>query len=228
LIEIMLGTSIMVIVLVALLGSFFGQSTLNLNSRNMMAAMNDATRIMEEIRRQNTISLAGSSCAQSNIPSARPPSQQSWNAWFDLQSPGKSIQPQVPSGWDSRRYELVVVTCQEAGDQDGDPIADEYCGQNQVGLSEWYPWYAGGIPSKGLQTNNTTFDPIRVTVAVGWNLRQPIGNTGGINAGSEFTYRRDLGGKGTVSSDQLRVGPDANNNRVIDSPAMLTTLVTCR
>ncbi|MDP3703107.1 MAG: prepilin-type N-terminal cleavage/methylation domain-containing protein, partial [Candidatus Omnitrophota bacterium] len=36
LIEIMLGTSIMVIVLVAMLGSFFGQSTLNQNSRNMM------------------------------------------------------------------------------------------------------------------------------------------------------------------------------------------------
>src|SRR3989338_6029530 len=102
LIEIMLGTSIMVIVLVAMLGSFLGQSTLNQNSRNMMAAMNDATRVMEQIRQQNT------GCS---IPSAVPPANYTrWDDWLRAQNPGKSIQP---SSGSSQDVELVAVTCQD-------------------------------------------------------------------------------------------------------------------
>jgi len=246
----MLGTSIMVIVLVALLGSFFGQSTLNQNARNMMASMNDATRVMEEIRRQNTTSLDGSSCKQSNIPSVRPPlvnttQYENWNDWFDAQQ-FKSIDMAQA---DRKANELIVVTCQEVGDQDGDGLANEYCGwsvvgptiQGQVGRAEWYPWCnvptdtasSAGSPAPGRIAGSqwgvlTQFDPIRVTVAVGWSQRQPVGNVGGMNSGPEFTFRRKLSGKGTVNPDQLRVGPDADGDGVIDSPAMLTTLVTCR
>src|SRR3989338_4691942 len=112
LIEIMLGTSIMVIVLVAMLGSFLGQSTLNQNSRNMMAAMNDATRVMEQIRQQNSTSVADSWCATAGLPSAAPPINPStnqayvrWDDWLRAQNLGKSIQ--LPSG-SSRDVELVA------------------------------------------------------------------------------------------------------------------------
>jgi len=226
LIEIMLGTSIMVIVLVAMLGSFLGQSTLNQNSRNMMAAMNDATRVMEEIRRQNATSVTGSLCAQSNIPSARPPTRQSWNEWFERDAqPGKSVGAASQPQSERDRLEVVVVTCQEVGDQDGDGTADEYCGKsNQTGQQEWQPWWPPGQPTGGGQSGNTLFDPIRVTVAVGWSLRPPRGTSaiGGINSGREFTYRQQ------GNDRRLYVGPDADGDRVIESPAMVTTLVTCR
>jgi len=241
LIEIMLGTSIMVIVLVALLGSFFGQSTLNQNARNMMAAVNDATRIMEEIRRQNARNPdgsfpAGSLCATSNIPSARPPSQQSWNEWLDAQVPAKSL---AGSG---NIHEIAVVTCQ---DQDGGTALSDYCGWTatgqgaQVGPAEWYPWYGGGLAMTNghlpFQWGPTAFDPIRVTVAVGWAQKRAGGGTlplGG--SGSEFTYNVTGIGKGAIVQEQLRVGPDApepgfpDGDGVIESPAMLTTMVTCR
>src|SRR3989338_4140414 len=206
LIEIMLGTSIMVIVLTALLGSFFGQSTLNQNSRNMMAAMNDATRVMEEIRRQNARNLDGSFpawslCATANIPSARPPPLtgglrcpaggvqcESWNEWLDAS--GKSLVGSGSLEGSNDAYEIVAVTCQDA---DGGTAQSDYCGWTasgqgrQVGLREWYPWWSSGNPPR---TNNVSFpvqggiptgldprfDPIRVTVAVGWaQKRQEIG-----------------------------------------------------
>ena len=79
----------------------------------------------------------------------------------------------------------------------------------------------------------TGFDPIRVTVAVGLAQKRQGGGTFPVGASSpEFTYNTTtLGGKGVVAPNggqQLLVGPDANNNGVIESPAMLTTLVTCR
>ena len=46
LVELMLGAAVLTVVAVALLGSYFGQSFLNANARNLTAAMNDATRVM--------------------------------------------------------------------------------------------------------------------------------------------------------------------------------------
>ena len=208
LIEIMLGTSVMVIVLVALLGSFFGQSTLNQNSRNMLAAMNDATRIMEQIRQQNV------GCS---APSARPPSQENWNGWLLSQGGGggKSITQ-------ANTIEHIAVTCQDSdGGQDatGGAGVQDYCGSDQIGLLEWRVGAA-----------RLAFNPIRVAVAVGW--RQNQRTVGGTSAGQEFAYIPGAvftSGKstGTVSSGSLQV-TDADGNGVIESPAMLTTLVTCR
>ena len=214
LIEMMMGASIIAVVVVALMGAFLGQSYLNAHARNLTAAMNDATRVMEEIRRQNT----GASCA-GGIPSARPPqtpaAYTSWNLWLNAPAQGKSIQQP-----NQNQFELIAVTCQEVDDQDGDGTRNEYCGRGgatpQVGSTEWRT-----------AIGPTTFNPIRVTIGVGWHQRSR-------SAGGEFTYRPastvtvgkieiPVPATFTVAGD---INPPANG--VIDSPAMLTTLVTCR
>ncbi|HEX9780596.1 MAG TPA: type II secretion system protein [bacterium] len=83
-------------------------------------------------------------------------------------------------------------------DQDGGAAASDACGPNQTGFSEWR-----------VGAGNTTFDPIRVTVTACWRHR---GRTIGECAWS---------GSALTASD-------ADADGVIESPAMLTTLVTCR
>lgn len=224
LVEIMLGAAIMAIALVALLGAFFGQAYLNEHARNLTAAMNDATRIMERVRQQNE----GTSCT---TPSARPPTGESWNAWLNTQAPGKSVD--IP---DRNTYEMIVVTCQNE-------TGTTYCGNNQTGTAEWEPWYQGvGTTTGGKQAAVTTaFNPIRVSVAVGWRQRQRV--LGAANAGREFTYTAGrsvqtcVPGQGkfgppecttTTIAEKLEIGPDADGDGIIESQALLSTLVTCR
>ncbi len=230
LIEVMLGASIIAVVAVAMIGGFLGESYLNMNARNMMAAMNDATRVMEQIRVQNI----GTSCL---IPSAAPPRNPltnqpyfTWNAWLNAQTPAKTI-----DNLNANANEQIVVICQ---DQDGGTALTDYCGMAalgpnpaQIGLGEWRDAagdWSGAISSgpsansgRGRQGGNTTFDPIRVIVSVGWSQKnRTVGGSGG---GSEFSA---VGcGKDCTN---VAPGPDANNNGIIDSQAMLTTLVTCR
>lgn len=196
LIEIMLGASILVISLTAFLGVFFGQSYLAAMARNLTAAMNDASRVMEQIRLRNVNSQ--NTCGQTPpIPSAIPPSSTSWDAWLTSQR-GKSVLG-AGTTLGTNQFERLVVVCQQ---DDG----SAYCGSSQVGSGEWK--VAGSA---------TQFDPIRVTVSVGW--RQGLRVLGGSSAGQEFSY--------TNGMTQLAVN-DVNNNKVIDSQAMLTAYVTCR
>ena len=83
-------------------------------------------------------------------------------------------------------------------DQDGGALAADYCGPNQVSNLEWVS--AGG---------NTTLDPIRITVSICWR------------------HRSRTIGECTWNGAQL-VANDGDGDGVIESPAMLTTLVTCR
>jgi hypothetical protein len=142
--------------------------------------------------------------------------------WLAAQAPAKSIDLA------QQEYETVAVTCQsEDGTYCGDLVAGP-TNPAQVGTGEW-------ARQAGL---NTTFDPIRVTIAVGWRQQQRI--LGGTSAGAEFTYNAprtttSCTGFGkfrtctTVSVPaQLVSGPDADGDGVIESEAMLSTLVTCR
>ena len=160
LVEMMLGTAVMIIVLTAMLGAFVGQSFLTRSARNLTAGMNDATRVMEEIRRLNT----SPNCA--GRPSASPPgSYKTWNEWLNADGQGKSI---MQSSDDS--FEIIAVTCQsEAGGK-------QYCGPNQAG-QEWF---------RASQGSNTSYDPIRVTVSVGWRQQRRV--AGGMAGGAEFVY----------------------------------------
>ena len=94
--------------------------------------------------------------------------------------------------------ERVFVTCQ-------DNATLNACGtSNQVGTGEWKT--AAG---------NTAYDPIRITVAVCWRHR---GRVLGECTWNGAALQQADGTMGTLY-------PTAN---VIESPAMLTTLMTCR
>ncbi len=263
LIEMMLGVSIVLIVMVALMGGIFGQSFLNMNARNLLAAMNDATRVMEQIRQQNM----GTNCSNA-VPSIVPPLNAgtgqpyaTWNAWLNTGAPGAPKSVSQPDAATRDALEVVAVSCQDGRyltcqpgsqvtcpdnsrvtcpavgqtvlctDPDRTPVSPvaPYCGYGagwgatraQVGTNEWQT--AGNVA--------TAFNPIRVTIAIGWAQdRRAIGQAGG--GGSEFTYvgaRTTTSGKGRVTTPAtLSAGPDADADGVLESQAMLTTLVTCR
>ena len=162
--EVVLGGAVLVVAVAAILGAYVGQVTLNEHARNLSSAIQDANRIIEEVRHQN------SSCT---APTALPPAPYNtlvsrWDEWLANAVGGKSIQPN----------ELIVVTA-----------------QNRDGTASWAP------PPGDNQ--------IRVTAAVCWRHRnRTIG---------------ECAWDGTVLS-----ASDTNGNGVIESPAMLTTLVTCR
>lgn len=200
LLELTFSFAILAVIVVALLGFYVAQSFLNANTRATLLAMNDATRILEEIRMQN---------AGCTIPSAVPPPLipvvYSWDAWLQRQTPSKSL--------DGRLLETIAVTCQ---DVNGGSVSSDYCGANQVGLGDQW---------KVQKLTSTSFDPIRVTVAVGYRLHSRVMGSG--SSGLEFTYS-PIPLVTAYGSKPLREGPDANNNGVIEAQTMLTTLVTCR
>jgi len=191
----MIGAVMLVIAITALLGAFFGQVTLNEHARRLTLSINDANRVMEQLRQRNI----GAACGGG--PTAQPPTgYTSWDAWLAdtgaAGGGGKSIQPNPTLN------ERIVVTCQ---DQDGGSLATDYCGDaNQVGSGEWVRQAA----------ISTSFDPIRVTVSVLWDLRGRVLGEG-----------RRVGGV-LQADDTVAVANDTAG--VIESPAMLSTLVTCR
>lgn len=175
--ELVLGAMVLAIAIAAILGAYVGQVTLNEHARNLSLAIQDASRVIEQIRQDNT------SCGAS--PKALWPSGTSWDSWLANAGGGKSLTQNIAIG-----NELVVVTCQ---DRDGTTPS---------------PWLSCSSPPPG--TN-----PLRVTVTVCWRHRQrTIG---------ECTWNA---GTSTLTADETVVVPGDTN--VIDSPAMLTTLVTCR
>jgi hypothetical protein len=188
--EVLLGGVVLAVAVVAILGAYVGQVTLNEHSRNLSLAIHDANRIIEQIRQQN---------ATCTNPTVVPTGFTSWNLWLEWQVPGKSIVSPTPNN-----DQLVVVTCSH---RDG-PTAGK-CGSTQVGAGEW----SGNFPAAAGSQN-----PLRLTVTVCWRHRaRIIGEcraTGGVGPGLEAWP--DAPAPGTDDPD------------VIQSPAMLTTLVTCR
>lgn len=93
LVEVILAGMVLVIAISAIMGAYISQVTLNEHARNLSLAMNDATRVMEQIRQQN------SPCAGA-LPTAN--TAGGWDAW--LQAAGKSVSPTAP------QLERVTVT----------------------------------------------------------------------------------------------------------------------
>jgi len=183
LIEVVLGTLTLVIAITAILGAFLGQTVLNEHARHLSLAIQDANRVIEQIRQDTT----GAACNLNVMP---PSGANNWDAWLNGAGGGKSIQP-TPS-----TNELIVVTCQNSQ-------GTQYCPPSQVGAGEWKVGPAGG-----------SMDPLRVTIAVCWRHRnRTIGECTVVD--------------GTLMPADGQNGPNAING-VIESPAMLTTLVTCR
>ena len=91
LLEFLVGGSLLAIAIVSLLDVVARHFTLNTHTRNLSWAMNDVTRVMEQMRLQNV----GVGCAN---PSVTPPvGFATWDAWLAdtgaTGGGGKSIQP---------------------------------------------------------------------------------------------------------------------------------------
>src|SRR3989338_8831427 len=80
--EVLLGAMALSVAIAAILGAYIGQLTLNEHARNLSVAIQDANRVIEQIRQRNT-SAAGCTSA----PTALPPAPYSasvanWDPWL--------------------------------------------------------------------------------------------------------------------------------------------------
>ncbi len=144
---------------------------------------------------------SGAGCT--NLVKVIPPANGTWDAWLGDTTPsgggGKSVGLTPAAALTNER---IFVTCQ---DRDGGALATDYCGVNQ-----------GGDFFTPPQAASTQMDPIRVTVAVCWRHRnRTIGECSFNPATSVWSTANGTNGPNKDSS-------------VIESPAMLTTLITCR
>lgn len=135
-------------------------------------------------------------------PSAVPPVGTSWDAWLaDTTAQGGGGRSIPATGMTAER---IIVTClrQGAGNPPANP--NDYCGDDdQIGAGEWR-----------VRTDNTDYDPLQLTIAVCWRSRTRVIG--------ECSWN----GATLTPDDALTVALDTAG--IIDSPAMLTTLVTCR
>lgn len=140
-VEILLGALFLAVALASLLEAFLGQMVLNQHARNIMWATNDANRVLEQLRRQNS----GGSCV---APSVNPPTGfVNWDAWLrDITvngGGGKSLQPNP--GAES----LMVVTSSGA-----DPlqVTVSVCWRHRnrvIGECTWNGTTLSGNPGAG-------------------------------------------------------------------------------
>jgi hypothetical protein len=89
------------VAIAAILGAYIGQLTLNEHARNLSLAIQDANRVIEQLRQQNSPCAVGTTA-----PSATAPGGGSWDAWLQGAGGGKSIQPTPAVN------ELLILTCQ--------------------------------------------------------------------------------------------------------------------
>lgn len=110
LVELLVGAVMLIMILSSLLVAFQGQAVLNEHHRNRSWAVNDASRVMERIRRLN-IGCATPTVAQ---PAECGGACASWDAWVAAAAGGggKSFQPNPGN-------ERVVVSNPNPG---GDPL----------------------------------------------------------------------------------------------------------
>ncbi len=177
--EVLIGVAILALAVTAFLGAFLGQMILAEHARNLTWAINDANRVMEQLRLQNTTPTC-STLPSNTVPAATGQGTctdpiASWDDWLQRCGGGKSLQPNPLT------EELIVVTCQnEAGTTAACVVGD---------------------------------DPIRLTVSVCWRHRNR-------------TLGECVWQNGALQSQQGVNGFAANG--VIESPATLATLMTCR
>ena len=196
--EILLGGVVLAVAAASILGAYVGQVTLNEHARNLSLAIHDANRVIERMRQENS--------GVCNPVDIVPPSGATWDAWLGTVAAGggKSIGINAVA---AQTNELISVTCQ---DRDGGALASDYCRSNvaapgaQIAAGEWQADNSNGV-----------MDPLRVTVAVCWRHRNRI--IGECAPNGAALQAADNGGSGVH-----------NITGVIESPAMLTTLITCR
>lgn len=99
LIEVLLGGMVLVVAIVAIMGAYIGQLTLNEHARNLSLAINDANRVMEQIRQRNTPCAGTTPVADFPAWTAANPTcsgaapTTSWDDWLLRCGGGKGISP---------------------------------------------------------------------------------------------------------------------------------------
>ena len=111
LVEFLIGAAILVIAVTFLILVHVSQLTLSEHARHLALAVNDATRVMERLRRLN----AGAGCLAPTVnPAALPAAEcggapcPSWDQWLEVPAPGgggKSLGPNPAAN------ERVQVSC---------------------------------------------------------------------------------------------------------------------
>lgn len=203
--ELLICVAMLAIAIAALLGAFLGQLMLNEHARNLTWAIHDANRVMERLRQANTSATCTTPSAIIDPDGTGPLAPYaSANAWLQDTGGngggGKSIQP------NPNTEELIVVTCQNSAGND-------YCDTDatpQVGAGEW----RGTIDA----ANNPDHDPMRVTVTVCWRHRNRVIGECQWNAGALTTSQ----------AIETAVAVPNDVAGVVESPATLVTLMTCR
>ena len=108
-VELLIGAFILLVGITAMFGAFASQTSLNEHTRNYAWATQDANRVMEQLRQQNT----GAGCATPSV--AWPAGFASWDAWLADTGAngggGKSVQPNPAAN------ELIILSSSGA-----DPI----------------------------------------------------------------------------------------------------------
>ena len=116
-----MGGVVLAVAIAAIIGAYVGQVALNEHARNLSFAIQDANRIIEQIRQVNS----GAGCAN---PTIVPPGAASWDAWLaGAGGGGKSLLP------DPANNERIAVTCQNS-------TGTQYCPAAQMGTE----WHAAG------------------------------------------------------------------------------------
>lgn len=184
LLEVLLGALTLAIVVAAILGAYMGQLTLNEHARNLSLAINDASRVIEQIRRENTGCTGPPADPPEAVPGLGGPS---WDSWMNGQEangvPRKTVVLNPQTGTADNAQELIVVTCLQNGTM-------TYCGGNQIGTGEW-----------ARQAVPTGFDVIQLTVAVCWRHRTRV--IGECRWTGAALQTEDRNGDGLISSPAM-------------------------
>ena len=148
LVELMIAIAFLVVALAGLLSAFLSLSALNEYSRNVTWATNDATRVLEQMRQQNT----GGSCF---TPSAAAPSgSATWDAWLTNVAGGKSIQPNPST------EELATVT---SSGTDPLTVSVMVCWRQRSRVVGECTWSGSALSTSDLDGDGTLESPVMLT-----------------------------------------------------------------
>ena len=154
LIEVLAGFAILLIAIVGVLMAFLSQSVLNEHSRNFSWAVNDASRVMEQLQQQNG---AGTCLAVNTAP---PVGFASWDAWLGNAAGGggKSVPP------DPATNELVVVTAPAGADPVEVTVA--ICWRHRGRVIGECQWDGAQLVPADLDGNGIITSPVRLSTLV--------------------------------------------------------------
>jgi prepilin-type N-terminal cleavage/methylation domain-containing protein len=254
LIEVMLGAAVLAIAIVALLGAFLGESFLVAHAQALQGSMADATRIMEQLRQQNIGCAAPSARPPAPHESwdiwleAQQPAKVLGThaeavAVTCQDADGGALPGDYCGANQAGTKEWKVNAAQTAFDPIQATVAVGYQVRGRVvGASGGRPEfrYLSATPlGAGEQGEWRELERIRCVGVDGSEMSEEAcrdqASDVACTCAKETSYvliqldgRSSAGGGQTTAAGRLVAGADEDRDGLIESQAMLTTLVTCR